>query len=200
MSSNQKLFCITGADGTGKSTVVKAISEKYPDAYVANIWDLLDDQQDVLFRSKRDIDGYLCALTSDSRLLFLAHALQYSTEKATKSGAGVILLNAYWYKYFATELSLGANPELVTDIAGSFPTPDKVMRLSVPVTVAADRKTHFSKYECGATGANGREDFIRFQESVLPHWNQFALPESRVVDASQPIEHVVAETLSLLNL
>jgi len=200
MSSKQQLICITGADGTGKTTVVKAIAEKYPDAYVAGIWDLLDDQQGVLFRSKRDIDGYLCGLTPDSRLLFLAHAMKYSTEKAVRSGAGIILLNAYWYKYFATESALGANFGLVKSLAESFPTPGKVIRLTLPVRIAAQRKEHYSMYECGATGLNAVSDFIRFQDSVTPYWQKFENKNWISIDASQPVEAVVRQTLEALQL
>ena len=198
MSSKPQLICITGADGTGKSTLVHALAEKFPQAYVANIWDLLEEHHDLLFRSKRDIDQYLCALTPDARLLFLAHALKYSADKALRSGATTIFFNAYYYKYFATELALGASASLVKNLEAEFPRPHKVVRLLLDPKAAASRKQHFSRYECGAVAIPSAETFIRFQQQAAVAWKTFDTSGWKEVDASLSPELVLAHTLTFI--
>lgn len=196
MSSKPQLFCITGADGTGKSTLVHSLAQQFPQTYVANIWDLLEEHHDLLFRSKRDIDQYLCALTPDARLLFLAHALKYSIDKALRSGATVIFFNAYYYKYFATELALGANAALVKSLADGLPRPHKVVRLQLDAVSAAARKPQFSRYECGAVAIPSAETFIRFQQQAALAWKMFDTNGWKTIDASLSPAAVLEQTLT----
>lgn len=170
----KRLICITGGDGAGKSTLVNGLKAKLPQAYEAGIWDLLGSGEASLpFQSKRQIDAFLCGLTPDSRLLFLAHALKWSIDTAMASDQELILLNAYYYKYFATELALGADPLLVASLAERFPRPDIVIRLDLAFGEAAKRKTKLSRYECGAVDEPSQEAFLDFQERALQQWDAF---------------------------
>ena len=168
----KKLICITGKDGTGKSTQIELLKKKYPDAYISEIWDLLDSSQNKLkFASKKEIDEYLCGLTPNSRLLFLMHALKFSVDKAMSSNACIIILNAYHYKYLASEIALGADKQLAQALAKSFPVPDFVIELRLESDIAAKRKQRFSRYECGAGDTVSKNLFIDFQEQIIlnPH-------------------------------
>jgi len=63
----KKLICITGIDGIGKSTLIKNLSVQLNSCYIANIWDLLESKvQGLPFKSKKEIDNFLCALSPDS--------------------------------------------------------------------------------------------------------------------------------------
>jgi thymidylate kinase len=105
----KKIICITGMDGTGKSTLIKGLKEHLDSCYVATIWDLMASPVKGLpFKSKQEIDNFLCELSPDSRLLFLAHAMKYAIDKALLSSVNNILIDSYYYKYFASELALGA--------------------------------------------------------------------------------------------
>jgi len=167
-----QLICITGADGTGKSTLVKSLSETLPDSHPANIWDIVEGGA-IPFKSKKEIDNYLCTLTPDSRLLFLAHALMYSVDKALASKKKIILLNAYYFKYFASELALGADAKLVNRLMASFPEPAKVLYLKLDPELAAQRKQSYSRYECGLAKEPGLSVFVEFQKKALPCWDHF---------------------------
>lgn len=170
----KRIICITGGDGAGKSTLVNGLKAKLPQAYEAGIWDLLGSGDASLpFQSKRQIDAFLCGLTPDSRLLFLAHALKWSIDTAMASDHELILLNAYYYKYFATELALGADPLLVAGLAERFPRPDVVIRLDLAFGEAAKRKNKLSRYECGTVDVPSREAFLSFQEKALQQWDAF---------------------------
>src|SRR5688572_30154606 len=125
-----RLICITGMDGSGKSTLIKNLAAEIESAVVSNIWDIMDGGvENVPFGTKKEVDAYLCALTPDSRLLFLAHLLKFSYDKAMRTNAKFILLNGYYYRYFATELALGANENLVNALMNEFPKPDLVIRI-----------------------------------------------------------------------
>jgi len=163
----KKLICITGKDGTGKSTQIEMLKEEFPEAYVSEIWDLLKSPQNkLMFNSKKDIDEYLCELTPNSRMLFLFHALKFSVDKAMESNADIVLLNAYHYKYLASEIALGADFELAKALVKSFPTPDLIIELALDSSIAAQRKHRFSRYECGANINADKHSFISFQEKT----------------------------------
>ncbi|MCH2218580.1 MAG: ATP-binding protein [Flavobacteriales bacterium] len=57
-----KILCITGCDGTGKSTIIENLAKEIPNAYVAHIWDALQDSSGKLFSSKEAVDDYSCGL------------------------------------------------------------------------------------------------------------------------------------------
>ncbi|MEL7530538.1 MAG: hypothetical protein AAFN10_04480 [Bacteroidota bacterium] len=170
----KKLICITGGDGVGKSTLVDALVQQLPDVYEADIWDLLKSPTESLpFQSKHQIDDFLCALTPDSRLLFLAHALMWSIDTAMASEKSTILLNSYYYKYFATELALGADPALVHALGERFPQPALVIHLDLALREAVKRKKVLSRYECGLSQEPSPDSFLAFQSKALAQWQTF---------------------------
>jgi len=192
----KKIICITGLDGTGKSTVVHALHKIHPQAYVVSVWDILNHHPGLLFSSKKDVDTYLCNLTPDARLLFLAHALKYGIDKALESESDLVILNAYYYKYFASELALGASAELVRSLEKTFPEPNTVIKLELDVETAAKRKKTFSRYECGTKTAD-EINFINFQKQVSQYWSNFKGSAFSTVNASASAEEIIKRVLQL---
>ncbi|MBN2484412.1 MAG: hypothetical protein JXB34_00415 [Bacteroidales bacterium] len=198
---DKKIICITGADGAGKSTVIKTLQEKLAPVYLATIWDLLGlDAGGVLFKSKAEVDQYLCSLTPGSRLLFLAHAMKYATDKAMESKRQIILIDSYYYKYFVSELSLGANKEHTILLQDMFPPAGITIKLELPAKAAAERKQYFSRYECGLEKIPDQQKFIKFQESLPPYWQIFENNNWHKIDAEKPIDMVISEVLNLVNM
>ena len=194
---NQKIVVITGMDATGKSSVIRNLSEIT--STVSEIWDLLKTGEAYLpFQSKSEIDQFLCWLTPNSRLLFLAHALRYSIDSALKSNAEVVLVNAYYFKYFASELALGASPSLVQKLAEEFPSPDLVIRLNVTVNIAVDRKSKYSRYECGCADISTREAFVAHQNLVLSQWDSFDQNGWHDIDTQRSVEETTDEVLAII--
>jgi dTMP kinase len=195
----QKLIVITGADGTGKTTLIKQLATKYKSCYCANIWDLLQQTNNTLpFKSKKDIYAFLCALTPNSRLLFLAHALRYSLDKAMQADEEIILMDSYYYKYFASELALGADSILVKSIIDSFPKADLVIELTLPLAEVLKRKTTFSRYECGVAETVSKQAFEHFQLKVWEHWKRLELINHYSVNAMGNIEQVADKAFKIV--
>lgn len=192
-----RLICITGIDGAGKSTLVNNIEAKLSPVYIASVWDILNSAT-TLFSNKKDIDNYLCTLTADSRVLFLAHALKYSIDKALESGKEKILLNSYYYKYFAVELALGASEKLVLSLIKTFPQPDITIYLDISVEEAAERKKIISRYESGLIMYPEKDNFIAFQKTALNKWNYFEKTNWHTINTSAPPDQVLNETLKLI--
>ena len=169
-----KLICITGIDGAGKNTLIELLTNKLESVTVASIWDILDGENSkVPFKSKKEIDNYLCELSPNSRLLFLAHALKFSIDCALNSDKEFVILNAYIYKYIATELALGADKALVHFLLENFPTPDQTFFIDIGIKEAAKRKGNFSRYECGLSNTPNENNFLKFQSNSLNFWNAF---------------------------
>ncbi len=194
-----KLICITGLDGVGKSTVINRLADHFTSCYVADIWDLLHSPiQSLPFKSKSDIDHFLCSLTHDSRLFFLAHALKYSIDKALESQNEIVIADSYYYKYLATEKALGANHQLIKALIRSFPKPDLVIELVLPVEICADRKTKYSRYECGLAEKPAQNDYINFQRKAAQQWKDYKHENWTQIDATQTPDAVFNQCMEII--
>jgi dTMP kinase len=112
------------------------------------------------------VDKYLSILHPTSRALFLYHCFHEALELAKKRGADVILLNAYWYKYYATEVAHGGDRALLRQLAGLFPEPSLTFYLDVDPGEAFARKAMLSGYETGFASPRSRDAFVAFQDTA----------------------------------
>jgi len=157
---------------------------------------MTDPVKGLPFQSKQQVDNFLCELTPDSRLFFLAHAMKYSIDKAFESDKKSILIDSYYYKYFASELILGADKRMVLDLQQVFPQPHVVIELVLPVEESVKRKSHYSRYECGLSNQPGASSFLDFQRRVRGAWEQIETSNWQQVDARMSPGDVLNETLT----
>lgn len=165
----KKMIVITGIDGTGKSTLIKTILDTGFKAKEITIWDAMDPS---VFQSKKQVGQFLSSLNSNARLLFLSHALVQAYEKAKQSDHEILIFNAYYFKYFASERVYGADKNLIASLISFFPKPDLVIELVLDEELCFERKNEVTAYECGFQQPD-KESFIRFQSSVIKQWNEF---------------------------
>jgi len=197
--SNKKptIICITGPDGSGKSTLISNVINELSNSIEVTIWDAFNIEGVALFNTKRDIDAYLCMLSPNARLLFLAHALQYAIDKALASEVDTIFINAYYYKYFSSEKVLGADQVLIDALISNFPIPDKTIFISLSPEISASRKEKLSQYECGCRVATS-EHFIDFQKKVNLVFEAYKKPTWFVLDAQKSPEVLKDTTLKII--
>ncbi|MBI4508016.1 MAG: hypothetical protein HY698_00170 [Deltaproteobacteria bacterium] len=171
MGAEPKLICVTGPDGAGKTTQIGRIAkglEKQGKQKVipVTVWDLLIDPASkgrVPFRSPREVDLYLQILGSTPRALFLYHCFYQALEMARGRNPSALLVNAYWYKYFATEVAHGGDTSLLLRLAEIFPEPAITFYLRVTPEEAFRRKASLSGYETGFSSNKSEEAFVAFQ-------------------------------------
>jgi thymidylate kinase len=168
------LICVTGPDGSGKTTQIGKIAERLErkggrKAVPVTIWDLLLDpatKGKIPFRSPAEVDAYLEVLHPTSRGLFLYHCFHQALALAQRRKPDVVLLNAYWYKYYATEVAHGGDPERLAHVAEIFPEPTLTFYLKVDPEEAFRRKAHLSGYETGFANPRSKEAFVAFQKKA----------------------------------
>lgn len=166
-----QLICVTGADGAGKTTQIVHLAERLERGQgkkvaVVTVWDLLLDPgtQDLLaFDEPAQVDRYLSILGPTSRALFMFHCLFEALQLAQRKGADVLLLNSYWYKYYATEIAHGGDAAVLRKLADVFPAPDRTFYLRLGPEEAAERKAVLSGYETGFADPRSKEAFVAFQ-------------------------------------
>ena len=161
-------ICVAGGDGSGKTTQIARLASVFEakgrKVAAVTIWDAFVDPgvaSKLPFERASDIYTYLKLLSPVSRAHFLFHALHLALERARSRQPDVLLLNAYWYKYFATEVAHGGDPVLLRQLAAGFPEPDRTFYLSVSPQDALSRKSQRSDYESGY--GQDEQTFLSFQ-------------------------------------
>ncbi|MGC0366671.1 thymidylate kinase [Rhodococcus sp. 27YEA15] len=169
-----RLVCVSGADASGKSTqvdaVVRRLSGEGVRARAVGIWDALDDTDVVAalpFGSRSDVYAYLRVLSPRSRVHFLFHALHLALDLARATSPEVIVLNAYWYKYFATEVAHGGDMQSMRLLAAGFPLPQLTFFLDISAETALSRKVSRSDYESGYGDESAFLTFQRTSHAIL---------------------------------
>lgn len=161
-------------DGAGKSTQIDELAARLEgdgrSVAVATIWDLILDpafEGRALFAEPSEADGYLELLSPVSRMFFLAHSISESVVRALARGTDVLLLNAYWYKYYATEVAHGGDRAVLRAINSVLPEPHVTFYLRITPAEAARRKGTFSAYEAGFATPRSAAAFEAFQAPAV---------------------------------
>lgn len=183
-----RIVVVTGPDGGGKSTAIAAARAALGQdrSREVSIWDGMGP-----FVSRRDAMAYLLDNDAPSRLLLLFHAMSRALTLARRSGAELLVVDGYWYKYAVSELGQGVPLDVVLGAARGFPRPERTLCIDIDPATAAARKVEPSAYEQGGSS------FVRFQESLRPWWRAL---EAKVgpwthLDGAAPREDVAAAVL-----
>ncbi len=170
-----KLVCITGPDGSGKSTLIKSLQERLPSSVVVTIWDILKTStltSHMVFKSPADVDNYLSQVSNQSRFLLLMHCLSEALEMAKQKNNEWIFVDSYWYKYYATELAHGAEQKTLDGIAAVFEKPDLLFTIQANELLTSERKKNYTRYECGFAKQPNADNFIVFQKKANGYLQQ----------------------------
>ncbi len=161
------LVCLAGGDGSGKSTQIEAVREaliaRGMDVRTASIWDGLTNPRvapALPFAGRSAVHEYLGVLGPAARTHFLFHAMHVAMDCARADSPDLVLIDAYWYKYFATEVAQGGDPAVLRQWTRGFQRPHLTVYLRTSVDTAVRRKAVPSDYE---SGYGGPDAFRRLQ-------------------------------------
>ncbi len=196
MNGFSGIIAVSGGDGSGKSTLLAALSGALPAFRVVTIWDLMGEPAArPLFASKAQLQVFLGSLQPESRALFLMCCLKAAMDRAA---GGPILMDAYWYKYLANEIALGADPTRLRGVSALFAKPTLTLHLSLAPSLAAERKGgEFSPYECGLRVPTV-EHFVEFQTRTTAILDTLVEEDGPFVplDAALPVAALTAQALT----
>jgi thymidylate kinase len=205
MSDLPPLLCVTGPDGAGKTTQIERLVARLENdakrkVAAVTIWDLLLDpstRPKVGFKSPGEVDDYLSMLHPISRALFCFHCLYQALELARSREPELLLVDGYWYKYFATEIAHGGDPVALRKIASIFPEPAMTFYLTLSPTEAYGRKATLSGYETGFDEGKKAEAFHEFQRVSGRVLEELAREfEWRRLDGTETIEALTDEIVA----
>jgi phosphohistidine swiveling domain-containing protein/thymidylate kinase len=169
LTRGKRFICIAGGDGSGKTTQVARVAAAFEadgqQVAPVTIWDAFLDPKiasKLPFEKPGEIYGYLALLDPVARTHFLFHALHLAFALAADRDADVLVANAYWYKYFATEIAHGGDPVILRQLAAAFPEPDVTFYLAITPDQSLARKVQRSDYESGY--GDGDAAFVEFQQ------------------------------------
>ncbi|WP_052598069.1 hypothetical protein [Aureispira sp. CCB-QB1] len=200
-------ICITGTDGAGKSSLIDILLQ---DTILFNgkkvkevtIWDLFylpKEEQHLSISSKQAVDWYLKSLSPQSRTFFLLHCMAQALEIARREAVEIALINAYWYKYLATEVAYDGNLAHRLSLTTSFPKPDLVFSLNVSVKTAGQRKKHYSAFESGFPEQVNTKQFMNFQHKVQAAYQQIMTTVEHIaLDGELPLLELKKQILAQL--
>ncbi len=146
---------------------------------LASIWDIQKGSQK-LFSENIQAQDYLASIGASSRVLFLLHCIQEALHRALQAQPDLLLFDAYWYKYMASEIVHGVSATEILALVQGLPVPDRIIHLEIPVEEATRRKGVFTAYEAGLKQPS-RESFEEFQTQMRPVLRELIQRQSRSV-------------------
>ncbi|KVA72440.1 hypothetical protein WL04_21905 [Burkholderia ubonensis] len=186
-------------DASGKTTLLNAIADRYPDITIAH-WkqfstvtllpDLLPDL---------DPPETLRRLGPNSRaaqFCYLA-ALEYDMIiRPALAKHRPVIVDSYWYKFAAKMKVLDMAAPFLYSVCQSLPKPEAVLFLDTPIEIAHQRKREMNFFEC-----NGRPaDFVPFQRQVRAAMLNLAagVPLLRI-DGREPLEALIQQAVGIVH-
>jgi len=187
-----KTICITGLDGSGKSTQAKLLAEVLPNSRIVSVWDIIQKpefQDWTIYQNPPNVTKYVVHLENLSRTLFIFHAFHEAYHKALQSAADYLIFDGYWLKYWAVEAAMGAPLELQDFFQKQYASPDYTFYLQLPVSELLHRKNKLSVYET-ANQTDASKSFLRIQEKAQKVLEDLLPGDTYYIDGRETVDKI----------
>jgi thymidylate kinase len=187
-----KTFCITGLDGSGKSTQAVLLANKLKNSRIVSVWDIIrrkEFQNWTIYKNPPPVEKYVAKLHPVSRSLFIFHAFNEAYQSALKSEAEYLIFDGYWYKYWAVELAMESEHFLTGFWQNQYLIPDFTFYLNLDITQIVKRKKSISEYE----GGLNKDKYLKFksiQQKAQKYLEQLLPDNHYKIDANQEINQI----------
>ena len=196
-----KTICITGLDGSGKSTQAKLLQKHLENALIVSVWDIIKRQEFkdwTIYLNPPPVEQYVMNLSPLSRTLFIFHAFNEAYQRALQSEADWLIFDGYWYKYWAVEQAMGSPAELSAFFSKQYLVPDYTFYMDIPVDDILSRKKQLSVYE-SANDKNAFQILKKIQNTAQDILKSLLPSKTFYIDAKQTKNQINENILKLLN-
>ncbi|MBI3039645.1 hypothetical protein HYY75_11485, partial [bacterium] len=146
------LICLTGIDGSGKSTHLRRLSKWLEEKHnlkssPLSVWEIAKNptyHKHPFISDRNAVHKYLGMLHPTARALFIFHGLFESFDLTKDSIAPIVIADGYWYKYAFTENLQGQDLDWLLAICGRFPKPKLTILLDLDPVDAWQRKPNIT--------------------------------------------------------
>lgn len=205
---------LEGIDGSGKTTLSKAVAEYLPNAVYVSRKTLPDSNSFVTSQMKKVHDlmwtpnhGALDHLLPRDYWVFLQctwySMLQEFVIKPILESDKTVICDGWFYKFWARLEQQNYQYSYLETLFAHLIKPDKVILLNVPLDTIVERKKDFKQYEMGSHldgEAGSFNKMISFQSNTYKNlsryademnWNVVSLPTSNIENNTQKIISVI---------
>lgn len=198
---SKRIICITGIDGSGKTSTISQLTKSINNCKVVTIWDIMKSPEifkQLPFKNREQVDQYLSILHPSSRIYFLFHCLEEAIQLALEENVETIILDGYWYKYYASEVAYGNDKEKILSMTYAFPKPDSIFYLEVDFELLAKREKQYSGYESGYSDIT-KDNFISFQTKSSAILKELMIKKNSIIlNAHNSVGNNVSEILQTI--
>lgn len=217
-----EIINLIGADACGKDTQI-ALMKKYFEeqkkvVQVISIWDSLIDFSSYLDKNslQKIVDVFLLKFEPHARSFFLLSCLKNSFAKI-RYNSDVVILNGFYHKYWASELSYGLDNDLwknnmsyFSQISTSSPLhkniqQQKYIYLETNLDICKSRRNQWSKYEQGLAPSLNQQvkDLQTFQTELHKNLQMLVKDLEKIesvaqINGNQSQENVFQDILKFL--
>jgi thymidylate kinase len=202
-----KYISFIGGDASGKDTQIEML-KKYLEingqtVQVVSIWDSLVEFSTIGDKKilKEIVETFLLKFSPEARSHFLLACLKNSYDKIDQK-KNVIILNGFYQKYMASELTYGVGSEIWNLSAKHFNQQAVSFYIRTSFNDCLKRRSDWSKYESGQARYLRSTPYTlgEFQEKMHQHLDQIAKTISGLcsIDGGQDIQKVHEDILKHL--
>lgn len=196
----KQFIVVTGVDGSGKTTLINALSE-INNSWKYSNWKMFEKLMDKTFDPiGTTTPEFIESLSSFTRSALFLYNFGLQLDKiilpALNEG-NTVIADSYWYKFTAKMEITKHGDERLLSFCHSLPKPDKIIFIDTFPETALQRKSFFNFYET----FGDKDNFVRYQSEIRQKILSYISKNKNILTLSDDtdIESRVALSLKFIN-